>query len=416
MKRRTFLEKSAFAAAGLAVSPWISAGSTGLFARGNEMATETLESSDIKVLVLSGSPRQRGRIHGEELRTKISELIAIWKEQLHQKHNVDPDEFIANFLANTQFEKAVERWCPDLMEEVIGIAEGSGIDYKTIFGFQVGEEEWWYARKVKTDSTEPVPHHCSGLGAFNQDGLPSLVAQNQDNSFKDGNEAILHIKHQDSSLESFVFTVAGLVGINPSLNSQGVAMTSHSLPQLANRIDGLPVAFVLRGALAQKNFQDAAKFIHEIKHSTGQNYILGGPEEVGSFECSANKVSRFIPYPGANRTYHTNHSLVNDDWDEVFLGSVEKSQLDGILNNFKSRFTALEKRLKDPSKKITVDIAKEALSSQDDPDNPVCMAKGFSPMTQSYTKGCGIAVLSDPPEFHFAPGPPCQTAFKVLKF
>lgn len=416
MKRRTFLEKGTLAAAALVTSPWISGGNTGLFSKNTCLDTEALESADIAILVLSGSPRQRGRVHGEELREKISELTAIWKGELHQKHKVDPDTYIANFLGNTQFEEAVAKWCPDLLEEVKGIAEGSGIDYKTIFGFQTAEEEWWYARARESGGPAPVSRQCSGLGAFDQEGLPSLVAQNQDFTMKDGNEAILHIKHQDSSLESFVFTLAGLVGINPGMNSQAVAMTSHSLPQLANRVDGLPVAFVLRGALARKSFHDAVKFINKIHHATGQNYILGGPEEVGSFECSAHKVSRYIPYPGANRTFHTNHALVNDEWDEMFEKAVAKGQFEGGLKNTRSRFEALEKRLKDPKKKITVDIAKDALSSRDDPNNPVCVAKRKKTQTRGFTAGCGIAVLSDPPEFHFAPGPPCQTAFGILKF
>jgi len=416
MKRRTFLEKSVFAAAGFAVSPWVSSENSGLFAEGNTIETGKLDSSYIKVLVLGGSPRQRGRIHGEELRTKISELIAIWKDELHQKYKADPDEYITNFLANTRFEKAVAKWCPDLMEEVIGIAEGSGLDYKTIFGFQAGEEIWWYARQRESSSLSMGSRRCSGLGAYNQKGLPSLVAQNQDFTMKDGNEAILHIKHQNSSLESFVFTLAGLVGINPGMNSHAVAMTSHSLPQLANRIDGLPVAFVLRSALARESFKDAMKFIHTIHHATAQNYILGGPKEVGSFECSAHKVSRYIPYPGANRTYHTNHPLVNDDWDEMFKKSAGKGQFAGLSKNTESRFAAFEKRLKDPAKKITVDVAKEVLSSRDDPDNPVCVARREKSQTRGFTGGCGIAVLSDPPEFHFAPGPPCHTAFQIYKF
>jgi len=416
MKRRTFLEKSAFAAAGFAVSPWVSSENSGLFSGENTMAARTLDSAYIKVLVLSGSPRQRGQVHGEELRTEISELTEIWKGELHQKHKVDPEKYIADFLENTQFEKSVEKWCPDLMEEVLGISEGSGIDYKTIFGFQAAEEEWWYSRRREIGAPSMGSRRCSGLGAYDQEGFPSLVAQNQDFTMKDGNEAILHIKHQDSSLESFVFTLAGLVGINPGMNSQAVAMTSHSLPQLANRIDGLPVAFVLRGALARKSFMDAAKFILTIQHATGQNYILGGPEEVGSFECSAHKVSRFIPYPGANRTYHTNHPLVNDDWNEMFEKSADKGQFAGLSKNTESRFAALEKRLKDPAKKITADVAKKALSSRDDPDNPVCVARREKSQTRAFTGGCGIAVLSDPPEFHFAPGPPCHTAFQIYKF
>ncbi len=375
------------------------------------------KTDEIQVLELRGTPRQRGQAHGEALRDKISELIEIWFDGLRTNRKIDPNACINDFLENTQFVKSIKAWTPDLLEEVKGIAEGSGIPYKTILAFQVGEEEGWYARIKESDSpVAPIPvfplQKCSGLGAYDQEGLPSLVAQNQDYTLKDGSEALLHIKYKDSSLESYVFTLAGLIAILPGMNNSPLGICANALPQLAPRIDGLPVAFIARGVLERHSFRDAVKFMHEIKHATGQNYIVGGPDEVGSFECSANKVSRFIPYPGANRTYHTNHVLVNDDLDKTLDASRVYA---GFQDNTKARFQALEKRLKDPASKITVKIAKEALSSHDNPEYPVCRHTP-KPGGVGFTAGCGIAEFSNPPIFHFASGPPCSTKFKMYSF
>jgi len=417
MKRRIFFKKSAQMLVGVSAGCLIPGGGKGFFSSPHMHRSHFSDEETIKVLELRGTPRQRGQIHGEALRDKISELIEIWFDDLRSNRRMDPEACIDDFLENTQFPLAIKKWTPDLLEEVKGIAEGSGIDYKTIFAYQVGEEEGWYARRKEPDSpVDPfsvsLMKRCSGLGVYDQEGLPSLVAQNQDYTLKDGYEALLHIKHDNSSLESYVFTLAGLIAILPGMNNSPLGICANALPQLAPRPDGLPVAFIARGVLERRSYTDAVKFIHDIKHATGQNYIIGGPGEVGSYECSANKVSRYVPYPGANRVYHTNHVLVNDDLDKTLDAD---SVYGGFLPNTQARFRALERRLKDPSKRITVGTAKAALSSHDDPEFPVCRHTP-KPGGVGFTAGCGIAELSDPPVFHFAPGPPCSTKFRTYAF
>jgi len=412
MKRRTFFEKSAKALAGISAGCLTPSGTEGFSAGTKGAFPSAKKSENIEVIELKGPPRRRGRTHGGILKTKIAELVEIWHDDLRKNRGMDPGICIDDFLENTRFLRAVKAWTPDLLEEVRGIAEGAGIDFKTMFAYQVAEEEGWYARRKEPYSLGAMSEKCSSLGVYAQDGLPPLAAQNQDYTLKDGNEALLHIRHEGSSLNTYVFTLAGLIAILPGMNSAPLAICANALPQLAPSPDGLPVAFVARGVLERKSFEEAVAFIHEIKHATGQNYIIGGPDEVGSFECSARKVVRFVPYPGATRTYHTNHVLANDDLDHTFDAA---RVYGGFLKNTRARFKALEKRLKDPSKKITVETAKAALSSHDDPRFPVCRHDP-QPGGTGFTAGCGIAELTDPPVFHFAPGPPCSTPFRRYTF
>jgi hypothetical protein len=84
-------------------------------------------------------------------------------------------------------------------------------------------------------------------------------------------------------------------------------------------------------------------------------------------------------------------------------------------DNSDIRYMALEKRLKDPTKRITLAMIKEALSSKDDLQNPVCREKRPDGKG-AFTSGCLIMELSEEPKLHLAAGPPCEKDFHTYAF
>lgn len=416
MNRRVFLKKSALFSAGIAVSSWSILPNSGSLIS-NVAEKKDLDSGDLPVLVLEGSPRKRGQIHGESLRKKINEIISFWKEDLHKVHHIHPDKYIEDYLAYQKFDRAIKRWMPDLEDEVSGIAEAAGVDQKTMYAFQLLDEEWWFAAHRKIGFPLPEAKNCSALGVFDQKELPTMIAQNMDIiSYTDKHEVLFRIKHQDSSLESLVFSFAGIIAMC-GMNNRSLGICCNTLLQLDHCPDGLPVAYIVRGILAQKQYADAVAFVNTITHASGQNYTIGGRKEAASFECSANKVCRYIPYEGATRVYHTNHPLVNDDKGIYFkmLEKVPENKRPKPPDNSKIRFKSLEKRLQDPQKRIDVAAIKAILSSHDDPKNPVC--RHVPPGGEGvFTAGCMIYELGDSPVLHLAPGPPCSTEFKKYEF
>jgi len=185
-----------------------------------------------------------------------------------------------------------------------------------MLAYQLVDEEWWYSLYGYHTKSIPVPadaKNCSALAVYGQKNLPTYVAQNLDiPAFTYGYQALLHIEYNDSPLECYVFTYAGLIAAC-GMNNYGIGEVVNALLQLNHRTDGLPVAFVNRGILERTTYDDAVKFLHDIRHASSQNYIIGGRQKASSHECSANKVSCFEPYKGATRLYHTNHPLANDD-------------------------------------------------------------------------------------------------------
>jgi hypothetical protein len=369
-----------------------------------------------QVLQLEGAGRERGRIHGEALRHQIHQMVGQWKENIAQDLGMDPDEFLQELIQETDFFPAVRRWTPDLLEEVEGIAEGANLDFQTVFARQLSDEEPWFRMEKKYGRSWGWNEHCSAIGVNPQGELPAIAAQNMDTpAYYDGYQVLLHIKYPDSSLEVFMFTIAGKINL-AGMNNAPVGINCNTVLPLNYCKDGLPEDFVVRGALEQTSLDDALKFMRRIKHASGQNYLMGGRERVLSLECSANRVVEYVMYPGANRVCHTNHPLANDDQ------SIHQQRMElepegqrstwndstGARSNTHARFNYLHRELSNFDEIITIDKVKHLLSNH---DAPVCHHSDLK-----ISLGCLIMEMGEIPALHLAAGPPCRTAFQTYTF
>jgi hypothetical protein len=154
-------------------------------------------------LLLQGTPYERGLTHGETLRHPIHDVVGRWKGELAQLYQMDADEAIARLVGGTDFVPAIQRWTPDLRDEIRGIAAGADMTWETMLAFQLLDEMW-------SNEDVVLAEHCSALGFSARDPEPAYVAQNVDvEAFRDGFQVLLHIKHADRALESFVLSTAG---------------------------------------------------------------------------------------------------------------------------------------------------------------------------------------------------------------
>lgn len=362
-------------------------------------------TSKIRVLTLEGSAKERGRIHGEMLKTLILEAIERYKYLMSLTYKRDPEILIGSFLTKTNFLSAAKKWTPHLINEIKGIAEGVGVNFKEIFALNLAahDEKWWFSKNF------PIHEKCSSLGCFKEGTQPTLLAQNLDLShIFEGLEVLFRIKYEETSLEVYVLSHAGFLG-EFGMSNQPVGICCNSLTNhLNNSPEGLPFTFIIRSALEQPNLEKAIKFIKKVQHASAQSYILGGSERVVCLECSANKVSQFEPFKNIqdfNRVYHTNHPIENDDLIK------DPWEPKGIVTTY-DRFDYLKARLRDSSKKVSVDTIKHILSSH---LGPVCVHHDNQP-NSLYTYSSVIYSLSTPPSLYITVGPPCLTKYEKFEF
>jgi hypothetical protein len=113
----------------------------------------------------------------------------------------------------------------------------------------------------------------------------------------------------------------------------------------------------------------------------------------------------FLPFEGAEFTYHTNHPRVNDDLNPKFLARLKR--MGTSLEKFRTscpRFNFLQRTLTDNSKMIDLAVLKTIFSNR------------ISGINNEGTYGCAIMVLGETPELHISPGRPDVEPFQVLDF
>lgn len=324
--------------------------------------------SNLPILHLNGTPYENGFQHGTIMKNRIIELVGLWKKDIEKNYQISADEFIKIFLDSTNYIPAIKKWTPDLLEEIKGISAGSGIDFNTIFAFQLHDEIWTNARLIN------IPHHCTSVGINNykKDGSSNYIAQNIDiTPFYHGFQMLLDINNKDPNSRKLVITFAGFIGVN-GLNKH-IGITANSLSDLKSSFDGLPVSCIVRGVLDKKSFDDAVNFIRAIKHAAGQNYIIGSKQDIISLECASDLVSEYWPDSTKYYTFHANRSLTNNSYHPAYLAYLKA--LFGSIPESKSFSDERLESIKNivlNNQQISLMTIKDALSKK-----PICNSNTF---------------------------------------
>ncbi len=265
-------------------------------------------SDRLAVVALEGSGRARGEMYGAAARDLIREAASRWRAHVLDKAPTSAAGYLAALVQDTAYRAAVTRYAPDLIDEISGIAYGAGVDEDTIFAINLLDEEWTLRERL---SSSGAGHHCTSLGQASAGPAPVLVAQNLDlDAWMDGLQVVLELAPVDDGDEqqpaALVPSLAGMIG-TMSLNAHGLGVALNTMAQLPSAADGLPVAFVVRLLARQRDVTSAEALLRALPHASGQNYLLGDPNEVLDVECSgAGAVSITLE---ASAIAHTNHPL-----------------------------------------------------------------------------------------------------------
>ncbi|HZQ49985.1 MAG TPA: C45 family peptidase [Candidatus Dormibacteraeota bacterium] len=344
---------------------------------------------------VAGAPRDMGRDHGEGMRGAIASGLDAWLAVVGRQTGMTGEAYVDSFLGATEFVKAIEVFAPRLLEEVRGIAEGARQRFETMLAYQMMDEEWAY-RVTLNRARRSSREACTAVGVVHGDGT-SVIGQNMDlPSHYDGTQVLLRLRPTDGAAV-MAFTPAGMIGTT-GINERGVGVCVNALFQLRHRSSGLPVAFVMRGALAQRTAGDAASLLKTVPHATGQNYLVGDGDRVEDYECSPEGAVE-VPLAGA-QVAHTNHVLMSADFDPVHSDPRADSTTVARLESVRAALTDLG-----------ADAARDdvmlALSAA-----PVCVPRGSDWMTL----GSVVMELGDAPVIWTALGPPDETGYARMTF
>jgi isopenicillin-N N-acyltransferase-like protein len=252
---------------------------------------------------LSGSPRERGRLHGQAVPDRIRRGISMYSESL-VKNGVDWQELKRRAEVMVPI---VERFDPAYVEEMRGIAEGSGQPFAGVMLMNARTEMVAAARRQHVQ--QHFPDGCTAALALPEasaDGV-LLHGQNWDWRAECAETGVVLRIRRDDGPDILTFTEAGGLA-RSGLNSAGIGLTANALEcdRDYQRGPGVPLPFIRRKVLESTYLAEAVRTIFSTP-KLGSNHMAvshcGG--EAFGFECAPDETFWLTPERGLY--VHANH-------------------------------------------------------------------------------------------------------------
>jgi len=324
-------------------------------------------SKTIPVIDLAGSSYEIGRRHGELLKDQIKEFFATAYEVHAANMPVKAGkDTLNNFCRrNVGF---LDKYSPELMEELRGIADGCGLTVEDIIflnsflemedlrppglgGRLIGDKLWGC-------TTFNVMPEAAGDNK-------SYIGQTFDmEKYYSKFNVILRIK-PESGLEVLTYTFAGVLGLN-GMNSKGVGVVINKVVANDAR-EGVIYPFIIRKALMQERIGDSLGSIIFSPRASGVVYQLAN--EDGVVFCAETSAAYYELLPVEGVIGHTNHYVAP---------SMRKFETPNWLSHGGSfvRYQMVNRKLKEAKGRIDPEYLMEL--TRDHTNYPRCIcAHGF---------------------------------------
>ena len=358
----------------------------------------------VPVIELSGAPFDMGLAHGRALKDLIREFVDSVTE-VHRMNNgylsVDKSPLETFCMKNLGF---LEKFSPDLVKEMRGIAEGAGVTFREILylnSFLELED-----LRAPSVGARGLPDGLWGCTTFNVtndagEGGRAYIGQTYDmEKYYEKFLCLLRITPEKGPSQ-LVVSFAGILGLN-GLNSAGVGAVINKVTATDAR-PGVIYPFIMRKALASERIGDALGAAIFSPRAGGINYQFAGSGVAFCAETSA-AYYQLLEIDGS--IAHTNHFVGSDmrrfetpNWLSHGGSMVRRQVADNFLKRHRGALNP------EKLKELT----------RDHTNHPRCIcAHGFpgeDPRTAFHTV---FAVIMDPEAgwLDLCPGNPCENGYE----
>lgn len=362
----------------------------------------------IPLIQLSGSPYDMGLTHGRAMKERIVEFAAS-VTAVHQANNaglkVDGQTLKNVCRRNLGF---LEKYAPDLVREMHGIADGAGVDFETVLYLNSFLElEDLRAPVLGAGLANDALWGCTTFNvtaAAGADGSAYIGQTFDMEKYYEKFLVLLSINPASEGAggrEMLVLSFAGILGL-VGINASGLAAVINKVVATDAR-PGVIYPFILRKALSAERIGDALGAVIFAPRASGINYQLAGSGVAFCAETSAT-CYQLLPIDGA--IAHTNHHVGDQmhrfetpNWLSHGGSMVRKAVADDFLKRHHGR--------------LTPELLQQL--TRDHTNYPRCIcAHGFDGEPETMAFHTVFAVIMDPEArwLEVCAGNPCENKFE----
>lgn len=362
---------------------------------------------DFPHVKVTGSPFERGTQYGEQARERVRRSVEVYAEAFPFYASLSWSEAREKAC---QFASVVERFGKCYVQEMLGIAQGSNLEFADILTLNTRSEIMFpgVARRAIDQDSVRFSHECTAMVALpiaTADGH-TLVAQNWDWLVQTLETVVVLEAEQDEGPSYVTAVEAGLLA-KTGFNSSGlgvatnVLVTGHDAGQL-----GIPVHVSLRGILDARSVTEALASLQRLPRSSAANYMVADRAGLAiNAEGSPGGFSELlVDVPSRGVLVHTNHfASPRFAGRDCGLWFVPDSPM---------RYQVARERLLTSSGQITPAVLRQILADHAGFPSSVCFHPDIQlePLEQWGTV-VSVVMDLDSSEMWVAAGNPCNSSY-----
>lgn len=259
----------------------------------------------IKKLKLRGSSIEIGYKHGSEGKQQVIQSLETYEKLFHGYQKIDWAEAKVRGLKHLA---AIEKYDPEMIEEMQGIANGAGVLFEDILALNARSEIALTGYKGKTFSDG-----CTAISITSPIASDTIIGQNWD--WKGSQKASLLLLEIESKSKPDItmITEGGIIG-KIGFNSAGIGMCFNAL-HTDKVSDEVPIHLGLRAVLNSHSLVEAISKVKHGQMACAASFLIGYDDGLGNGLAVNAEVSPFgIDYVGDNSgaLVHTNH-IISDE-------------------------------------------------------------------------------------------------------
>ena len=346
----------------------------------------------LKVVEVGGNPYEIGFQYGRAC-PEIRKMLDITHQGFGGKDGtaVLMDKYIPLYLP------FAEKYAPEIVEEMKGMAAGAGLDFQDIF-----------LMNITYEISAPLTMGCTSFAAVGNAtaGGAVITGQNLDFlSMYEENIVLLKTKPVDGPATMAV-APAGTLGLI-GMNSAGITLNLNLLRDKDSLVPdgGVPSHIILRKVLSCRNLGEAISTIASAEKKSAKNYLLASEQgDVVDIEVTMHDLD--VRYPEKGIFTHANcfqaERFKSSDLAPQYLPDsfVRAERLCRLMDNHHGN--------------LSVDVMKQLLQDHNNHPNSVCRHPDpRNPLPVSRMMKTLVSVINRPKDrkAFIALGNPCENEY-----